>query len=73
MAAASESEAAIRAVTTATPSAPVPRKISKFSLFNPPIATTGIDTAFRISASVSGFVSTVFTFVVVGYIAPTPR
>ena len=52
MAAASESEAAIRAVTTATPSAPVPRKISKFSLFNPPIATTGIDTAFRISASV---------------------
>ena len=59
--------------TAQMPAVPLPFRTWMFSLFSPPMALTLIGTALTISLSVSTEVRTVFTFVVVGKIAPTPR
>ena len=59
--------------TTHIPAIFAPLSIPTFSAFKPPMAQTGIGTASHMLLRVSTDVSTVFTFVVVGYIALTPR
>ena len=61
------------AETTHIPLIFIPSRTERLFLFRPPIAFTGIGTALHISESVCGEVMTVFTLVVVGYIAPTPQ
>ena len=62
LAAVSQSSCFIIADTTQSPSISVPFKISQLSLFNPPIAPTGMDTCSQMSCKVSTFVRTVFYF-----------
>ena len=59
--------------TAQTPAMFMPLKIPMFPLLSPPIALTGIGTAFVIASRVSVEVRTVLTLVVVGKMAPTPR
>ena len=72
-AAASGSALFMMAETTAMPSMGLPFKTSMFPAFKPPMATTGIGTLRQTSFRRETGVSTVFTFVVVGKIAPVPR
>ena len=61
------------ALMVATPTIPVPASSRTLSRPMPPIATTGIETAAQIAASVSQSTSSASSLEPVGKTAPTPR
>ena len=59
--------------TTAAPAAPEPASVGMVSALQPPIATTGIDTAWQIARNSSGVKAQLSGLVGVATTAPTPR